>query len=296
MTVRLRAARPPLRKPWRAGRQGAYSAITVADAHQLLCPAWVKRTVGAGAGRRASWPGRWRHAAGKRRPSFWGPARSVLVPTGRRQQVPQPGSNPRWTRLLVVGLGCVLAAACTGPTAREATATSRGAGGAGPAGLLAHGRLADRCPRRAGHGPGGPGRPGHHGPRPATPRCAVCSWCAMATWWYERYWQGVGASDGHDGLSVTKSFISALVGIALGDGQPPGPGPDRRGAASRPSPRRRRPAAAPGHRQAAVGHDLGLAGDDSSLGGDDPPWDRMLAEPRLGPPHPRPAAGNHAGH
>jgi CubicO group peptidase (beta-lactamase class C family) len=34
----------------------------------------------------------------------------------------------------------------------------------------------------------------------------------------ERYWQGVTASDGHNSLSVTKSFVSALVGIALGDG------------------------------------------------------------------------------
>jgi CubicO group peptidase (beta-lactamase class C family) len=35
---------------------------------------------------------------------------------------------------------------------------------------------------------------------------------------YERYWQGVDASDGHDIRSVTKSVISALVGIALADG------------------------------------------------------------------------------
>ena len=37
---------------------------------------------------------------------------------------------------------------------------------------------------------------------------------------YERYWQGVTASDGHNSFSVTKSFVSALVGIALRDGQP----------------------------------------------------------------------------
>ena len=34
----------------------------------------------------------------------------------------------------------------------------------------------------------------------------------------ERYWQGVTASDGHNVRSVTKSFTSALVGIALGIG------------------------------------------------------------------------------
>jgi hypothetical protein len=32
---------------------------------------------------------------------------------------------------------------------------------------------------------------------------------------YERYWQGFTAADGHDCRSVTKSFVSALVGIAL---------------------------------------------------------------------------------
>jgi CubicO group peptidase (beta-lactamase class C family) len=32
---------------------------------------------------------------------------------------------------------------------------------------------------------------------------------------YERYWHGLDASDGHNSFSVTKSFTSALVGIAL---------------------------------------------------------------------------------
>jgi CubicO group peptidase (beta-lactamase class C family) len=34
---------------------------------------------------------------------------------------------------------------------------------------------------------------------------------------YERYWQDVDASGGHEVRSVTKSFVSALVGIALRD-------------------------------------------------------------------------------
>jgi CubicO group peptidase (beta-lactamase class C family) len=35
---------------------------------------------------------------------------------------------------------------------------------------------------------------------------------------YERYWQGLDADDGHDVRSVTKSVVSALVGIALDSG------------------------------------------------------------------------------
>jgi CubicO group peptidase (beta-lactamase class C family) len=35
---------------------------------------------------------------------------------------------------------------------------------------------------------------------------------------YEQYWHGFDADDGHDVRSVTKSFVSALVGIALADG------------------------------------------------------------------------------
>jgi Beta-lactamase len=36
---------------------------------------------------------------------------------------------------------------------------------------------------------------------------------------YERYWQGMTAGDGDNVYSVTKSVVSALVGIALGQGK-----------------------------------------------------------------------------
>jgi CubicO group peptidase (beta-lactamase class C family) len=36
---------------------------------------------------------------------------------------------------------------------------------------------------------------------------------------YERYWQGLDASAGHDVRSVTKSVIGALIGIAVADGK-----------------------------------------------------------------------------
>src|SRR5690242_20409429 len=35
---------------------------------------------------------------------------------------------------------------------------------------------------------------------------------------FERYYQGCGPDDNHEVASVTKSFLSALVGIALGQG------------------------------------------------------------------------------
>ena len=38
---------------------------------------------------------------------------------------PTATTRSRWIRLLVAGLGCVLAAACTSPDRREATATTR---------------------------------------------------------------------------------------------------------------------------------------------------------------------------
>jgi CubicO group peptidase (beta-lactamase class C family) len=92
----------------------------------------------------------------------------------------------------------------------------------------------------------------------------------------ERYWQGVDASDGHNSYSVTKSFVSALVGIALGDGKLKGLDQtveELLGA--------HLPATAdPRLRQVTVQQLLtmtsGLASDDSSLGGDDPLFDRMF--------------------
>jgi CubicO group peptidase (beta-lactamase class C family) len=36
---------------------------------------------------------------------------------------------------------------------------------------------------------------------------------------YEHYWQGLDQADGHEVRSVTKSFIGALVGIALAEGK-----------------------------------------------------------------------------
>jgi CubicO group peptidase (beta-lactamase class C family) len=93
---------------------------------------------------------------------------------------------------------------------------------------------------------------------------------------YERYWHGFTASDGHDSRSVTKSFVSALVGIALryrhlesldqtveellADHLPANADPRLRKATVK----------------QLLAMTSGLAGDDSSLGGDDKISDRMF--------------------
>jgi CubicO group peptidase (beta-lactamase class C family) len=93
---------------------------------------------------------------------------------------------------------------------------------------------------------------------------------------YERYWHGVDAGDGQSSFSVTKSFISALVGIALGDGKLKGLDQTVEELLAPHLP----PDADPRLRRVTVAQLLamtsGLAGDDSSLGGDDRIWDRVF--------------------
>jgi CubicO group peptidase (beta-lactamase class C family) len=96
---------------------------------------------------------------------------------------------------------------------------------------------------------------------------------------YERYWQGLDASDGHNAFSVTKSFTSALIGIALGDGQLKGLDQTVEELLADHLPA----TADPRLRQVTVQQLLtmtsGLAGDDSTLGGDDDSWIEMLKSP-----------------
>ena len=92
---------------------------------------------------------------------------------------------------------------------------------------------------------------------------------------YERYWQGFTAGDGHDSRSVTKSFVSALVGITLRDQHLASLDQtvDELLADHLPA------NADPRLRQASVKQLLamtsGLPSDDSSLGGDDQISDRL---------------------
>jgi CubicO group peptidase (beta-lactamase class C family) len=123
----------------------------------------------------------------------------------------------RWTRLLVAGLGCLLAAACTTSTdRREATGTSQ----------------ASAAPTQRDYWPTAGWRtaaPDQQGMDPAVlddldsivpdsyPQVRSVLVVRHGYLVDERYWQGVDASDGHNSFSVTKSFVSALVGIALRD-------------------------------------------------------------------------------
>jgi CubicO group peptidase (beta-lactamase class C family) len=85
---------------------------------------------------------------------------------------------------------------------------------------------------------------------------------------YERYWQGVSASDGNDVQSVTKSVVSALVGIALGEGKLKGLDQPVGELLARHLPKDADPRVARVTLEQLLTMTSGLAGDDPSLGGD----------------------------
>ena len=183
--------------------------------------------------------------------------------------------RPRWTRLLAAGLGCVLAAACTGTDRQPPPATSR----------------ASAAPIQRDYWPTAGWRtaaPDERGMDPAVlddldtmvpdlyPQVLSVLVVRHGYLVYERYWHGVDAGDGQSSFSVTKSFISALVGIALGDGKLKGLDQTVEELLAPHLP----PDADPRLRRVTVAQLLamtsGLAGDDSSLGGDDRIWDRVF--------------------
>jgi CubicO group peptidase (beta-lactamase class C family) len=188
-----------------------------------------------------------------------------------------PTAHPRrhrWTRLLVAALACVLAAACTGTDGQETTATTRAAAAPGQRDYWPTGGWRTAAPDQQGMDPAVLDDLDTIVPAdyPQVRSVLVVRHGYLVD---ERYWQGVDASDGHNGYSVTKSFVSALVGIALGDGQLKGLDQtvDELLADHLPA------TADPRLRQVTLEQLLtmtsGLAGDDSSLGGDDAISDRM---------------------
>jgi CubicO group peptidase (beta-lactamase class C family) len=94
---------------------------------------------------------------------------------------------------------------------------------------------------------------------------------------YERYWHGFTASDGHDSRSMTKSFVSALVGIALRDRHLESLDQTVEDLLADHLPANADPRLRKATLKQLLAMTSGLAGDDSSLGGDDKISDRMLS-------------------
>ena len=285
-------ATPSARPPWRAGRHGAYQRSPPFLLRTwLLCRARVKRTVGAGAGP-TSVGGRgggvMLQASGG---VGSGDRRGCVVPTGGRQQVQPPRRIPD-------GPGCWWPASgvCWPPPAPQPRPPGDdrdqpGIGVADPAGLLAHGGLADRGPRPSrgwtlrSWTTWTPRSPNNY---PQVRSVLVVRHGYLV---YEHYWQGFTASDGHDSRSVTKSFVSRAGRHRPRRGSIGESGPNRRGAAGRPSPRQCGPRLRQGHREAAADHDLRACRRRLVAGRGRQDLGPDGEESRLGASHPGAAAG-----
>ena len=190
---------------------------------------------------------------------------------------PTATTRSRWIRLLVAGLGWVLAAACTSPDRQEATATTQAV-----------------APTQRDYWPTAGWRtaaPAEQGVDPAVlddldaivpagyPSVRSVLVVRHGYLVVERYRKGIDASDGHDVRSVTKSFVSALVGIALRDRQLQSLDQTVEELLADHLPA----TADPRLRRVTVEQLLtmtsGLANDDASLGGDDDIWIEMLNSP-----------------
>ncbi len=182
----------------------------------------------------------------------------------------------RWIQLLAAGLACVLAAACTSPVREEATPTSA----ASPS-LIQRDYWPTADWRTAA--------PEQQGMDPAIldylntqvptfyPQVRSVLVIRHGYVVYERYWQGFTASDGHDIRSATKSFVSALVGIALRDRHLKSLDQTVEELLADHLPANADPRLRKATLKQLLAMTSGLAGDDSSLGGDDRISDQMLS-------------------
>src|SRR4029450_1942945 len=165
------------------------------------CPPsrWAPQTA-LGAARRRMLQGRRRHGQGA---------------GGRCGQVARRG----WPGLLGVLLACVLVAACTGSPGRRSTATSQPPPpGPAPRDYWPTTGWRTAAPAAQGMDPAvlddlDTKVPAYH----AQVRSLLVVRHGYLV--YERYWQGMTAADGANTYSVTKSVVSALVGVALGEGK-----------------------------------------------------------------------------
>ena len=180
----------------------------------------------------------------------------------------------RWIRLVAARLACVLAAACTSPVRNEATPTS----------------AASPSPTQRDYWPTAGWRtaaPDQQGMNPAVlddlntvipnfyPQVRSVLVIRHGYLVYEGYWHGFTASDGHDSRSVTKSFVSALVGVALRDRHLESLDQTVEELLADHLPANEDPRLRKATVKQLLAMTSGLASDDSSLGGDDKIWDRM---------------------
>ena len=180
----------------------------------------------------------------------------------------------RWIRLVAAGLACLLVAACTSPVREDATATSP----------------PSQSPTQRDYWPTAGWRtaaPEQQGMNPAVlddltsvvpnfyPQVRSVLVVRHGYLVYERYWHGFTASDGQDCRSVTKSFVSALVGIALRDRHLESLDQTVEELLADHLPANADPRLRKATLKQLLAMTSGLASDDSSLGGDDKIWDRM---------------------
>jgi CubicO group peptidase (beta-lactamase class C family) len=187
--------------------------------------------------------------------------------TSSRKPQPQPTARCWWPGLLLVALTVVLAA-CTSPSGQRSPPSSQ-QGSAAPS-------QRDYWPTNGWR----TAPPKAQGMDPAVlaaiagnvsslyPQVRSVLVVRHGYLVYERYWQGRTASDSNDVQSVTKSVVSALVGIALGEGKLKGLDQPVGALLARHLPKDADPRLARVTLEQLLTMTSGLAGDDPSLGGD----------------------------
>jgi CubicO group peptidase (beta-lactamase class C family) len=179
------------------------------------------------------------------------------------------GLAPRgWRRLLGALLGCLLTAACGSPTGRQPTATSQQASaGSTHRDYWPTAGWRTTAPNQQGMDPQVLGDLDTQIPQryPQVRSLLVVRHGYLV---YEHYWQGRTANDGDNLYSVTKSVVSALVGIALGEGKLKGLDQPIGVLLARHLPKDADPRLGRVTLEQLLTMTSGLAGDDPSLGGD----------------------------
>jgi len=193
-------------------------------------------------------------------------------------------------------LGCLLAAACTSPNGQESTVSSQ-QGSAVPRQRdywpTAGWRTA--APSQQGMDPQVRGELDTQVPQ-RYPQVRSVLVVRRGYLVYERYWQHMTAADGDNLSSVTKSVVSALVGIALGEGKLKGLDQPVGELLARHLPKDADPRLAQVTLEQLLTMTSGLAGRRPVAGRRPARECAPGGQPRLGPPHPGSAASHQPRH